>query len=88
MGRLGVRRPSDSFNGHRELGPYCEEVAHWLIQCGAVHILATDSHDLRNRPPNLSDASDIVARKYGPEVAKANPRAVVEDQPLPYFPRT
>jgi protein-tyrosine phosphatase len=68
-----------------------KQVAHWLIQIGAAHILATDSHDVRKRQPNLSGARDIVARKYGANVAKAlvddNPRAVVEDQPLPYFPR-
>jgi protein-tyrosine phosphatase len=66
------------------------EVAHWLLQRDAVHILATDCHNVEGRPPVLSEAREVVLQKYGPDVAealvKANPGAVVRDQRLPYFP--
>jgi protein-tyrosine phosphatase len=68
-----------------------KQFSHWLMERGAVHILATDSHDVRERRPNLSAAREIVSRKYGGDVAQAlvddNPRAVVEGAPLPFFPQ-
>ena len=49
--------------------------------------LLTDSHDIERRPPLLSAARKAVARQYGEAVASAlcevNPRAVVNDEPLP-----
>jgi len=64
--------------------------AQWLFKRDAVHVLATDAHDTRRRPPVLSEARDSVADLYGEDVARAlvegNPRAIVSGQPLPYFP--
>jgi protein-tyrosine phosphatase len=60
--------------------------AHWLIEHGAAHILATDSHNVRGRPPILSSARDLVSRKFGANVAAAlvdeNPRAVISGTPM------
>ena len=71
-------------------GQKAERVAEWLLQRNAVHILATDAHDTKRRTPSLSVARDKIAKLYGQDIAKAlvddNPRAVVNDQPLPYFP--
>jgi len=65
--------------------------AQWLFKKNAVHVLATDAHDTRQRPPVLSEARDEVAALCGAEVARAlveeNPGAVVSGRPLPYFPR-
>ena len=65
-------------------------VAEWLLERDAVHVLATDAHDTKHRPPSLSAAREKVAKLCGPDVAKAlvddNPRAVINDKPLPYFP--
>ncbi len=64
--------------------------AEWLLERGAVHVLATDAHDTKHRPPSLSAARDKVAKLCGQEVAQAlvdgNPRAIISDKPLPYFP--
>ena len=64
--------------------------AEWLLERDAVHVLATDAHDTKHRPPSLSAARDKVAKLYGQEVAQAlvddNPRAIISDKPLPYFP--
>jgi len=65
--------------------------AQWLLEHNAVHVLSTDAHDTENRLPILSTARDAVADLCGEDVADAlverNPRAIVSDLPLPYFPR-
>ncbi|MGA9039065.1 MAG: CpsB/CapC family capsule biosynthesis tyrosine phosphatase [Terriglobales bacterium] len=64
--------------------------AEWLLKRDAVHVLATDAHDTKRRTPVLSEARHVVAEEYSEEVAQAlvdaNPRAIVNGQPLPYFP--
>ena len=71
-------------------GQKAAQVAEWLFERNAVHVLATDAHDTKRRIPLLSAAREKVAQRYGQDVAKAlvddNPRAVISDQPLPYFP--
>jgi protein-tyrosine phosphatase len=64
--------------------------AQWLFKRNAVHVLASDAHDTKNRIPNLSAARKEVSDEYGEELALAlvdgNPGAIVNGQPLPYFP--
>ena len=70
-------------------GTRTRQVAELLLKQKAVHFLASDGHDTERRPPVLSAARRMVAREFGEEVAEAlvegNPRAVVEDEPLPYL---
>ncbi len=58
-----------------------------LLDAGLVHFVASDSHDLYRRPPGLRRAYRTIAGRWGEEVAQRlvadNPRAVVENQPLP-----
>jgi len=72
-------------------GERTQRVAHWLLEHQAVHVLATDAHDLEKRVPVLSRARAAAAEICGEEVAEAlvegNPRAIITNQPLPYFPR-
>lgn len=71
-------------------GQRVTRAAEWLLERDAVHILATDAHDTQHRTPSLSAARDKVAKLCGGDVAQAlvgdNPRAVISDRPLPYFP--
>jgi protein-tyrosine phosphatase len=64
--------------------------AKWLLECDSVHVLASDAHNAKNRPPVLSAGRDVVAKICDADVAQAlvddNPRAIVSGQPLPYFP--
>jgi len=64
--------------------------AQWLLKHEAVHVLASDGHDTKHRPPVLSSAREAAAELCGEDVARAlvddNPRAIVSGQPLPYFP--
>ena len=74
------------FWGERSL-----RAAHWLLERQAVHVLATDAHDTVKRVPILSTARGAAAEICGEEIAEAlvdgNPRAILNNQPLPYFPR-
>jgi protein-tyrosine phosphatase len=71
-------------------GDIAWKTAQWLLKREAVHVLATDAHDTKRRPPVLSEARAAVAERYGDDVARAlvdeNPGAVVSGQSLPYFP--
>lgn len=71
-------------------GDTARKMAHWLLKRDAVHVLASDAHDTRSRPPILSEGRAAAAQIVGEEVAQAlvegNPRAIVTGQPLPYFP--
>ena len=64
--------------------------AEWLLERDAVHVLATDAHDTKHRPPSLSAARDKVAKLCSQKVAQAlvdgNPRAIISDKPLPHSP--
>jgi protein-tyrosine phosphatase len=72
-------------------GERVRRAAHWLLEHDAVHVLATDAHDTEKRIPVLSTARDAVAEICGEDVAEAlveaNPRAIIQSLPLPYFPR-
>ncbi|HSS51465.1 MAG TPA: CpsB/CapC family capsule biosynthesis tyrosine phosphatase [Thermoanaerobaculia bacterium] len=58
-----------------------------LLDAGLVHFVASDSHGVRRRPPGLKRAHDLIAGRWGEDVARSlvadNPRAVVTDRPLP-----
>jgi len=60
---------------------------HALLDAGLVHFVASDAHNTRRRPPGLSRARDLIAGRWGEETARRlssdNPRAVVENRPLP-----
>jgi len=72
-------------------GERVRQAAIWLLERQAVHVLATDAHDLEKRVPVLSTSRDAAAEICGEEIAEAlveaNPQAIISNQPLPYFPR-
>lgn len=56
------------------------------IEAELVHVVASDAHGLRARPPKLRRAWEDVVRAYGEAVARAlfieNPKAIVEGRDL------
>jgi protein-tyrosine phosphatase len=72
-------------------GERVRRAAQWLLEHDAVHVLATDAHDTEKRVPVLSTARDAAAEICGGDIAdalvEANPAAIIQSQPLPYFPR-
>ena len=71
-------------------GESVRRAAIWLLQNNAVHVLASDAHNVDRRPPGLSGAREAVAEIAGKETAQAlvdeNPRAIVNGRTLPYCP--
>jgi protein-tyrosine phosphatase len=59
---------------------------HALLDAGLVHFLASDAHNVRQRPPGLRRACELIAGRWGEETARRlttdNPRAILEDRPL------
>lgn len=68
------------------MGKQAQKLAHQLLEDRWVHFLATDAHNTTSRPPQMRDAFDLVAQKYGPDYAHAlcvgNPLAVFKGKPL------
>jgi protein-tyrosine phosphatase len=56
-----------------------------IVGEGLVHLLASDAHSCRRRPPRLAAAARVVADVAGPEMARflvdEGPRRVVEGSP-------
>ncbi len=56
-----------------------------LLDEGLVHVLATDAHDIRRRPPLLAEGRDAAARRVGAREAERmvvdRPQAVLDDLP-------
>ncbi|WKY46950.1 CpsB/CapC family capsule biosynthesis tyrosine phosphatase [Eubacteriaceae bacterium ES3] len=56
------------------------------IKTGWVHIVATDAHDIKYRPPQMKKAYEIIEGRFGECAAirlfKENPRAVIENRPI------
>jgi protein-tyrosine phosphatase len=71
-------------------GERTRAAALWLLERQAVHVLATDAHDMEKRVPILSTAREAAAEVCGAEIAHSlvedNPHAIVTDKTLPYFP--
>ena len=85
---LLVQLTADSVTGRR--GKTVERMSCDLLERGWVHFIATDAHNLDRRPPRMSEAHDLIAKKYGAETAHrlcvTNPRAAFDGHPLPPQP--
>lgn len=64
-------------------GDAVRRAAHTMLERGLVHVLASDAHDERHRPPALSQALD---GPQGEWMTQAAPTAIVAGRPLPERP--
>ena len=54
-------------------GAFGRTAQYWanrMLDEGCVHVLATDAHDTRRRPPHLSAGRDLAAKRVGAEEAE------------------
>jgi len=67
-------------------GKGSKRMVNWLLECDAVHVVASDAHDPVMRTPVMSEARDAIAKLAGLEVAEAlvtsNPESIVEGRSL------
>lgn len=83
-GGVLVQVTGDSVTG--KMGRSAEKMAHALLRQRWVHFIATDAHNVSSRPPRLSEARALIAKKYGEAYAEAlsttNPAAVFAGKPF------
>ncbi len=79
-----IQVTAGSFTGH--WGERPQLMAEWLLKNDAVHIVASDAHDTRHRPPILSAAYERVCALTNKGVAQAlfvdNPSAIISTEAL------
>jgi protein-tyrosine phosphatase len=82
---LLVQVTADSLTG--SWGRLAQQVARWLLEQNAVHVVASDAHNPRSRPPLLSSARRVLCEWQDAAVAHAlvesNPAAILRDAELP-----
>ena len=80
-----VQLTADSITGF--WGTQAKSVSEWLLEQGAVHVVASDAHDSRHRRPVLSQARFAVTELVGEDLAENlvvnNPQAIIDGRPLP-----
>jgi len=68
-------------------GRRAKDFAEKLMKQGLVHFIASDAHDIKDRTPDLRQAWEYVARKYGEDRAEklfvTNPAATLKGERLP-----
>ncbi len=75
-------------------GTFGKRAQYWserMLDEGRVDIIATDAHSTRGRPPILSGARDLIAKRLGDDAARrmtvSNPALILQNQALPAKPR-
>ena len=85
---LRVQITAGSLTG--AFGSQARAAAETFLRRKLVHFVATDAHNLEKRPPRVREAIAELQAIAGEAVATAltvdNPRAVIENRPLPYEP--
>lgn len=80
-----VQVTANAFTGF--WGPKPKKMAEWLLQEGAIHVIASDAHEPERRTPILSEARDVICELANEKVAEAlvtgNPSAIVAGRSLP-----
>ena len=68
-------------------GPSAKAISGELIGRGLAHLVASDAHDTKHRPPVLDEAWQFLEHRFGRKTARRlltdNPRAVLEGMPIP-----
>ena len=70
-------------NASTLINPKHQKLIATLIKQKLIHLIASDCHNLYSRKPNLMEAYDVVAQKYGTEVRDYfinNAVSVINDQ--------
>ena len=63
---------------------FMKKRARYFLDKDLVHVVASDMHNLENRPPYMKEAYELIAKKYGAgkarELFKTNPSNIINDQ--------
>lgn len=68
-------------------GGSTKQLAWRFVRSGHIHFVASDGHDIRNRPPRLDEARDLLNQEIGEPLTYCltieHPLAVIEDREAP-----
>lgn len=67
--RLGAYGQLTTLSVSGRFGETAQEVSEEMLEKGLAHVIASDSHDTRGRPPRLSDAVEAAAGLVGERFA-------------------
>lgn len=88
---LGARMQVTAMSVTGDFGKSPQADTHALLEAGLAHFVASDCHGTQRRPPGLRRAYQMIAARWGADLAKRlvsdNPRAVVQNRPLPVVER-
>ena len=63
---------------------FMKKRARYFLDRDLVHVVASDMHNLDQRPPYMEEAYELIAKQYGKRRARElfveNPRLIIEDQ--------
>ena len=63
---------------------FMKKRARYFLDKDLVHVVASDMHNLDNRPPYMREAYELIAKKYGAgkarELFETNPSKIINDQ--------
>lgn len=87
---LGVKVQVTATSLTGAFGRAAKQAAEMMLRRRLVHFVATDAHNPSRRPPAMAEARAALQRICGTQVMRAltidNPRAVLDNQPLPFDP--
>jgi protein-tyrosine phosphatase len=68
------------------MGRTAQRIAEQMLSNRWVHLIATDAHDTKRRPPHMREAREHISKRHGALYAdllcRENPMAVFRGQPL------
>ena len=67
---LGARCQMTAASITGKFGSRVQKACWRMIKKGFIHAVATDAHDVKRRPPVLSEAHGWVVKKFGPSMAE------------------
>lgn len=88
--RMGAKTQVTTGSVTGDFGPQAQAAALDWLQRGWVHVMATDAHNTKKRPPRFQASRTRVSELVGEQIADAlfvdNPKSVVENRGLVYDP--
>jgi protein-tyrosine phosphatase len=88
--RVGVRTQVTAASLTGGFGAEAQRAAVAWLRQGLVHVVATDAHSVKKRPPRIREARERVAEIAGERAAEAlfveNPQAILGDRTLAWEP--
>ncbi|MEM8750441.1 MAG: CpsB/CapC family capsule biosynthesis tyrosine phosphatase [Pseudomonadota bacterium] len=86
MHKLGVVIQLTAASITGRFGQMAQRLSDRMLDDGLVDVIATDAHNIKGRPPGLTEAREAIENRLGTEVAwrlvRGNPEKILADAPI------